>query len=316
MGTKTTARIVDARQCTLCLSSLESLVQDLSTEGETVRRDLNERIDQIEDSIERRERAVRRSGRELDVLRSKKRQLDGRLQRDVERYDSAFVDGIRELEREGATFVERRRFLEKLKEMRMAVGELVNAAGALQGKVDNLRSESRDERFRLREADRKVASIARHFKTIMRNVGFPGVVEDDRVVVDARNWRPTVEHNEQKWSFWDAGSGGKKTLFNVCYALAIHAAGMEEEMPVPNILVIDSPTKNISEDEDPELVDGLYREIYRFAAMEGNKRTQFLLIDSGLVLPRGHAPHFRRRHMAGHPDAPSPARAPHLWHWT
>lgn len=304
-GTETTARIVDARQCTLCLSSLESSAQDLSTEGEAVRRDLNERVDQIEDSIGRRERAMRRSRRELEVLRRKKRQQDERLQRDVKRYDSAFVDSIRELEREGATLVERRRFLEKLEEMRKAVGALVNEAGALQGKIDNLRSESRDERLRLREADRKVASIARHFKSIMRKVGFPGVAEGDRVVVDARSWRPTIQHDEQEWSFWDAGSGGKKTLFNVCYALAIHAAGIEDEMPVPNILVIDSPTKNISEDEDPELVDAVYREIYRFAAMEGNKRTQFLLIDSGLVLPREDTPHFRRRHMAGRPDAPS-----------
>lgn len=304
-GIETTARIVDARQCTLCLSSLESSAQGLSTEGEAVRRDLNERVDQIEDSIRRRERAMLRSRRELDVLRKRKRQRDERLQRDVRRYDSPFVESIRELEREGATLVERRKFLEKLQEMRKAVGALVNEAGALQGKIDSLRSESREERLRLREGDRKVASIGRHFKSIMRKVGFPGVAEGDRIVVDPRSWRPTIQHNEQKWSFWDAGSGGKKTLFNVCYALAIHAAGMENGMPVPSILVIDSPTKNISEDEDPDLVDALYREIYRFAAMEGEKKTQLLLIDSGLVLPREGTPGFRRRHMAGRRDAPS-----------
>ena len=304
-GTETGARIVDARQCTLCLSSLESSTEDRGSDREAVRRDLNERVDQIGDSIARRERAMRRLRREVDLLREKKRLQDGRLQRDVERYDSAFVDSIRELEREGATLVERRRFLEKLQEMRRAVGALVTEAGALQGKIDRLRSESRDERLRLREGDRKVSSIGRHFKNIMRKVGFPGVADGDRVVVDARSWRPTIQHNEQEWSFWDAGSGGKKTLFNVCYALAIHAAGMEDEMPVPNILVIDSPTKNISEDEDPELVDALYREIYRLASLGEEGRTQFLLIDSGLVLPREDTPHFRHRHMAGRPDAPS-----------
>ena len=304
-GTDLTDRIVEPDRCTLCLSSLTSVVGGSGTERETVRRDLNERIDQIEDSIGRRERAMRRSIRELDVLRRRKRQLDERLQGAVERYDSPFVDSIRELEREGATLVERRRFLEKLQEMRKAVNLLASEAGALQGKVDSLRNEMQDERSRLREADRKVTSIAKHFKTIMRNVGFPGVAEGDRVVVDSRNWRPTIQHNEQEWSFWDAGSGGKKTLFNVCYALAIHAAGMEDKMPVPNILIIDSPTKNISDDEDPELVEALYREIYRFAATKENKRTQFLLIDSDLAEPKEHTPHFRQRRMAGVPDAPS-----------
>ena len=304
-GIDTTARIVDPHQCTLCLSGVESSAQDLGAKGEAVRRDLNERVDQIEDSIRRRERALLRSRRELDVLRRRKRQQDERLQRDVERYDSPFVESIRELERERATLVERRSFLEKLKEMREAVGALMNEAGALQGEIENLRNESREERLRLREGDRKVALIARHFKRIMRKVGFPGVAEDDRVAVDPRTWRPSIRHNGQEWNFWDAGSGGKKTLFNVCYALAIHAAGMEAEMPVPSILVIDSPTKNISEDEDPELVNALYREIYRFAAMDGERKTQFLLIDSGLVLPREDTPGFRLRHMAGRTDAPS-----------
>ena len=248
---------------------------------------------------------MKRSRRELDALYAKKRQLDEKLQRDVERYDSAFVDGIRELEREIATLVERRRFLEKLQEMRQAVDALENEAGALQGQIDNLRSGIAGERLRLREADKKVASIAGHFKAIMRNVEFPGVAEGDKVVVDSRSWRPIIQHDGQEWGFWDTGSGGKKTLFNVCYALAVHAAGVEQKMPVPNILIIDSPTKNISEDENPELVHALYREIYRFAGSKTGEGTQFLLIDSDLVPPAEDTPHFVQRHMAGRVDAPS-----------
>ena len=137
----------------------------------------------------------------------------------------------------------------------------------------------------------------------MLSVSFPGVAEDDEVIIDPRNWKPTVVHGEQEWSFWDTGSGGKKTLFNVCYALAIHAVALERQMPVPGLLVIDSPTKNISEDENPGLVRSLYSEIYRLA--RGQHQLQFLLIDSDLVRPSDELQGFLERRMAGEPDAPS-----------
>ena len=42
---------------------------------------------------------------------------------------------------------------------------------------------------------------------------------------------PLFVHRDQEWSFWDSGSGGKKTLFNVCNALAVHAVALERDMP-------------------------------------------------------------------------------------
>src|SRR5262249_3178261 len=102
-----------------------------------------------------------------------------------------------------------------------------------------------------------------------------------------------------------AGSGGKKTLFNVCYALALHKTAQQRGLPVPSVLVIDSPTKNISEDENPELVKELYRQIYHLAATSTGSPIQFLLIDSYLVLPDRGAVEFFQRRLAGETDAPS-----------
>lgn len=113
------------------------------------------------------------------------------------------------------------------------------------------------------------------------------------------------EEQDQTWSFWDTGSGGKKTLFNVCYALALHHAAMERGLPVPSLLIIDSPTKNISEDENPELVRLLYNEIYRLARTPSDPTLQFLLIDSDLVLPSSQlSGGFSERRMAGEQNAP------------
>jgi rubrerythrin len=304
-GTDVSERIPVPGSCRLC-GSPEAQQSTLSSlELEAMRRELNDRIDQIADSIERRERALGRSKRQLEQLRAEKSALDQTLQRELARYDSAFVESVRALDREVATLTERLRSLDTLQEMPRAINALEEEAGALQGAIDRLRSAIDEERSRLRLADENVAVIAARFKSIMLSVGFPGVVEADEVVIDTRNWRPVILHGGQEWSFWDAGSGGKKTLFNVCYALAVHEAARERGMPVPNVLVIDSPTKNISDDENPELVRALYWEIYRLASTAGNDATQFLLIDSDLVQPENELPGFAHRRLAGVPDAPS-----------
>ena len=274
-------------------------------ETEVARRVLNDRIDEITDSINRRRQALERSERELQEAESVKQQLDRQLQDELRRYDSAFVESIRAVDREIARLEERLRSLEQLQNMSRAVSEQEELAGAIQGRIDRLRSAIEEERSRLSLADENVRTIAEKFKTIMLAVGFPGVSDDDEVVLDPRNWKPIVVHSGYEWGFWDTGSGGKKTLFNVCYALAVHEVALERGLPVPNVLIIDSPTKNISDYEDPELVQSLYQEIYRLAAERNGAGTQFLLIDSDLVEPETELTGFMQRRMAGEPGAPS-----------
>jgi hypothetical protein len=291
--------------CRLCGTTMTGENTRPSVELEAVRRELNDRIDQIADSISRRRQALERSKRQLQSAEKMKMQLDRQLQDELARYDSAFVESIRVVDREIATLEERHRSLVQLQEMPQAISVLEEQTGASQGRIDRLRSTIEEERRRLRSADENARAIAERFREIMLNAGFPGVSTADEVSLDPRNWKPVVVHSEQEWGFWDTGSGGKKTLFNVCYALAIHEVAQERGMPVPNILMVDSPTKNISDDENPELVHSLYREIYRFAAEGSNGGTQFLLIDSDLVEPEAELTGFSHRRMAGEPEAPS-----------
>lgn len=199
--------------------------------------------------------------------------------------------------------VERLASLDRLRELPQAIADLELEAGRLQGDIDRFRTLLAEERGRLKAADTRVKKIANTFLSIMREIGFPGVSADDEVQLDPRNWQPFVRHGEQAWTFYDAGSGGKKTLFNVCYALAVHTVAAEENLPLPSFLIIDSPTKNISDDENPELVGALYREIYALATREG-RRLQFVLIDSDLVSPEPAIPEFVHRRLAGENEAP------------
>jgi hypothetical protein len=290
--------------CQLCGSQLVA-PEYLSFEGEVLRRDLNDRIDQLADAIARREREMSRLTRQLGRLESDKRERDEQLQRELARYDSAFVESIRAVDREAATLTERLKSLKQLQQLPQAIDDLEKEAGELQGRLDNLRSLIATEKATLQGADANIRAIEQEFKRVMLDVGFPGVSESDHVNLAPQNWRPTVLHGVQEWDFWHAGSGGKKTLFNVCYALALHRVALLTGMPLPSVLIIDSPTKNISDDENPELVRRLYDEIYSLASVsEGGQSIQCVLIDSDLVSPSSPLDGVLERRMSGEENAP------------
>jgi DNA repair exonuclease SbcCD ATPase subunit len=289
--------------CTLCGSPPRTEAETPSLELEALRRELNERIDDLTESLARHRRDSARQGRVLAALITEKRVLDQQLAEELSRYDSAYVSSVRAADRDVARLQERRISLDRLRALPQAINELEEQAGRLQGRIDTLRSSIEEERGHLKVAYVRIKRIGDRFLELMREVGFPGVYEGDHVELDPRSWLPAVHHSDVTWGFADAGSGGKKTLFNVLYALAVHLVAAEEDLPLPTFLIIDSPTKNISEDENPDLVKALYREIYALAAREG-RSLQFVLIDSDLVLPEVELRQFTHRRMAGTPDAP------------
>lgn len=302
-GNDVSARPVLYGGCQLCGMHQRRESDMPSVELEALRRDLNERIDELTDAMARQKRERAKQERILARLIGEKRSLDEALTSELTQYDSAYVSSIRAADREVAKLQERLASLEKLRELPQAISDLEVEAGRLQGDIDRLRTLLGEERGRLKAADTRVKKIAGAFFNIMREIGFPGVYDDDEVQIDPRNWQPFVRHGEQAWTFHDAGSGGKKTLFNVCYALAVHSIAAEENLPLPSFLIIDSPTKNISDDENPELVGALYRQIYALATREG-RRLQFILIDSDLVSPKPPIAEFVHRRLAGEDGAP------------
>lgn len=304
-GATISDRPENAESCRLCGSPHTNKKNSTAQEQEAFRRDLNDRIDQITNSIDRRKQKLAQLEKKLMKKSNYKEDLDKKLQEDLARYDSAYIESIRDIDKTIATLIERKKSILKLQELPKAIAELEETAGALQGKIDILRSNLAAERQHLNSADSTIRAIAAEFKRIMLSIAFPGVSADDIIILDPRNWKPTVIHGDQEWSFWDTGSGGKKTLFNVCYALAIHSIALSQNIPIPNILIIDGPTKNISKDENPELVRLLYEEIYRLAKGQEGQYIQFILIDSELYIPPRTLRDFKERRMAGEPGAPS-----------
>jgi hypothetical protein len=85
-------------------------------------------------------------------------------------------------------------------------------------------------------------------------------------------------------SFANAGSGGMKSLFKTCYALAIHRLCVTLNSELPNLLIIDTATKNVSSVENPEVVSAFYSLVYELASTE-LKNTQFIILDNEYTEP-------------------------------
>ncbi len=98
-------------------------------------------------------------------------------------------------------------------------------------------------------------------------------------------------------SFSDIGSGGLKTIFKCCYAIALHRLAAEINAVLPSIMIIDSPMKNVSERENKEQFEAFHNMLYELAETE-LKETQFMLIDKEhYSVQEGFSRTFFERHM-------------------
>jgi hypothetical protein len=280
------SRFASTEQCGLCGAPTEAQ-PDNSLEYEALQRDLNQRMDELGESIERHRAALRRNERRHAEMLAVKESKDRELSDEVKSYDSAQLAALRGADRRVAALEERVVHLQRLAAMPKAIDNLERSAGALQGEIDRLRTEIRAERARMSGADRNIAAIADEFLEILLRVKYPGVSASDSVVLDTRTWMPEVVNGqdiEVRWSFLDAGSGGKKTLFNVCYALALHRVALVRDFPMPPFLIVDSPTKNLGKDINKEIVARMIQELYS-TVVSAKGQFQVLLIDSDYIPP-------------------------------
>ena len=216
------SRFHDESLCCLCGQNPPQRETESEVASLTLNRDLDARIDDLGESIARHKRELTRLKGRREAMFSRRQELDQKLAQEIERYDSAYTSNARTADSKVSQLEERMRSLDRLAQMPVAISAFENEAAALQADIDRVKAELAAEQMRLVEADNNIAAVAEMFKQVMLAVGFPGVYPQDKVRLDPRNWLPFVIHGDQEWSFADAGSGGKKTLFNFFYALAVH----------------------------------------------------------------------------------------------
>ncbi len=135
-------------------------------------------------------------------------------------------------------------------------------------------------------------------------IHFPGITKSDVVVINRRTLIPEVLQSgdeRRAWTFYDAGSGGKKTLLKICFVLALHKTAAENDLPVHRLLMIDSPMKNITPDVNRDVFTNFYSELYRLLATS-LAEWQVILVDETYLAPPDYVQPSTHRLM--HRDDP------------
>ena len=132
--------------------------------------------------------------------------------------------------------------------------------------------------------DKHLAVLEKIFEECLRGVSFPDFEESDRIHMDRKTLIPSVVMNSGKikYDFTTISSGGIRTIFKICFAIAVHIYVHENNIltMLPDMLIIDTPMKNISERTDSLIYDRLYSYIYDVFGGQGRlNKTQLIIVD-------------------------------------
>lgn len=120
------------------------------------------------------------------------------------------------------------------------------------------------------------------FLDCLTNIGFLGVSNLDKVSFDPKTYMPVLsnQYNNRQVSFDNLGSGGKRTLFKICFSIAVHRYMhlKIENNYLPSFLIIDTPMKNISEREDAAMYERFYKYIFNLFSTDLSD-TQLFIVD-------------------------------------
>src|SRR5262249_4223574 len=163
---------------------------------------------ELEDSIDRARRAIKKQTDRVERLRTDKSALDKRLVSELRDYDSAFVAEVRELDRQVATLTERLKGLKRMKALPEAIEQLLRQADESRAEEEHIRRAMDTERAGLTTAGEVINEIESAYLEALLKVGVPGVSDKDSVQINRQTWIPSILEGgdeEQTWNFFDTG---------------------------------------------------------------------------------------------------------------
>jgi len=125
------------------------------------------------------------------------------------------------------------------------------------------------------------------FHESLLDVGFPEFSKKDSIMIDQVSFVPSVYSGtgEFRFDYHTLSSSGIRTIFKICYTLAIHRFIREQGVAtmLPTFMMVDTPMKNISERIDEELYTRLYHYFYHLFSEGGALYgMQLIIIDKEL----------------------------------
>ncbi len=297
----------DGKHCVLCKSDLAEAPGGFESDSAVMERDLSDRIDDLKRSVQRLKRSLDRQNQELGALTSKRADVQQRVEFARRQIESEYMKRARRLESRRGEIRERRRLLVRIMGMPEEVETKMKAADALSTRIAELERNIQTEQGRFEAGRQNVDALERNFHALLQAIHFPEIKADDRAFLNQRTWFPYIHprgNESLAWTFSDAGSGGKMVLFKICFALALHQTAAQRQLPLPRLIIIDSPMKNITPDINPEIFRNFYVELYRLLAGD-MKEWQCIVIDQTLFAPPQEiGDHYERLMTKDDPDHP------------
>lgn len=248
------------------------------------------RVHELNESLTRHEGSLSGLEGERAVIAAEKRRIDRDLSEVSQRYDSSYLSNVLALERERASLLQQIDNLNGLARLPKIVENQRQQLATIMVEEQRWRGELRQARSSAEQDAGNLETLKGLFLDCLTRAGVPGIASSDRVDLSTSNFFPLVygsgtsEQDEAVASFATLSSGGKKTLFKACFAIAVHRLATRVNARLPEFLIIDSPMKNISERENRDQFERFYRLVYELKSSELST-TQFVLIDKEFAEP-------------------------------
>ena len=285
---------------------------DLSDPAEVAKLDADivSRRAELNDAIAAIDTNLARMRSRRGVLLQAKDKAETDINRAMAEHDSAFLSMSLLKERERAALGAELSAIAWLLRLPLLLQEQREALAQIVA-LEQMKKEGLREARTEAEADRtSLDRFAAYFLDCLVLSGVPGIQRNDRVELNPPSFYPAIYSADPAdltmSNFTSLSSGGKKTLFKCCFAIALHRIAAQLHAPLPELLIIDSPMKNISERENKAQFEGFYRMLYQLNAGELRSR-QFVLIDKEYFAPPdGLTAGVSNRHMQPESDEHQP----------
>jgi hypothetical protein len=290
----------EADKCPVCGQSHVKMLQSPIDE-DSIEADTKARADELNQRITLQMEELGRLKRQRQQLAAEKAVVDQDLSQASREYDSAYLASALAMEKERARLLQRAEDLKQVEALTKKVEWLQNESIRLAGRETEIRGELKIARAEAEKDTSNLELLQSLFLDCLLRSRLAGFLRDDFVEINSPWFLPRVYGRNSgdivQTSFANLSSGGKKTFFKCCFAVAVHRLAARTGAFLPKILIIDSPMKNVSERTNAEQFAGFHEMLHELIETE-LKDTQFIIIDKEIFRPKaGMALEFRERHM-------------------
>lgn len=254
---------------------------------ESIRIELDEKIDELDEIINKHIKILETSKNEIRSMNKERKALEKILASQMKNYDSIYLSKALQIEKEISRYEEKINNYEEIKMLPINIKNIIKETDEILIKEREYNKLYEEERKKLSHVDEYIHELESIFLSTLIKAGFPGIYPNDEVEISRKTWMPTIHSNELgtvTWTFYGVGSAGKKTLFNACYAIAVHIISEKYGLKLPNILMIDTPMKNIPEDTNKDIFTSFYTHLYELMQDELSE-TQIIIVDKEFFSP-------------------------------